>query len=158
VPIRLLRRERSAALSRPRLEPRRRYAGLRPLALSMLGSRAMDFTTAYLDYEALTAQLRAWAKEHPSLVRLESIARTEEGRDLHLLIIGPDPDRARPTVWVDGNMHAGELCGSNVALQIAHDMLRIHLGESGKGLHQLPPHVLETLRELRFYIVPRMSP
>jgi hypothetical protein len=113
------------------------------------------FTREYLDHQKLTAQLHAWAEEHPSLVRVESIARTGEGRDVWLLTLGPDPDRARPTVWIDGNMHAGEVCGSSVALAIAHDVLRIHLGQT---VHGLPPHLLEVIREVRFMILPRMSP
>ena len=48
-----------------------------------------------------------------------------------LLTLGPDPDRARPSAWVDGNMHASELAGSSVALSIAEDVLRLHLGPKG---------------------------
>ena len=115
------------------------------------------FRTRYLDYDELTAQVRAWASAHPDIVRLESIGKTAEGRELWLLTIGPEPDRVRPGVWVDGNMHAVELCGSSAALAIAEDAIRLHT-HPGEELHGLPLHVRERLRGVLFYVLPRMSP
>lgn len=99
--------------------------------------------------------VRGWAERWPDIVRLESVAKTPEGRDVWLLTIGPEPDRTRPAVWVDGNMHATEVCGSSVALAIAEDVIRLHLGET---THGLAPAMVETLREVLFYVMPRMSP
>ncbi len=115
------------------------------------------FRSAYLDYEALTRIVRGWADAHPEVVRLESLATTREGREVWLLTIGPDPDRVRPAVWVDGNMHASELAGSSVALAIAEDAIRLHTGEGTPG-HGLPAHVLDRLRDVLFYVCPRVSP
>ena len=69
--------------------------------------------------------------------------------------IGPDPDRIRPAVWADGNVHAGELAGSSVALSIAEDALRMHLEPDALDL---PAPMLARLRDVLFYIVPRISP
>ena len=80
--------------------------------------RAM-FRTRYLDYAELSKQVGDWAARHPDFVRLSSLGKTAEGRDIPLLVIGRDPDDIRPAVWVDGNMHASELCGSSAALGIA---------------------------------------
>ncbi len=115
-----------------------------------------DFRNHYLDYAELTATLKGWAKAYPDFARLESIGRTEEGRDIHLLTIGPEPDRIRPAVWLDGNMHAAELCGSSVALAIAEDMLRLHA--EGEAPNDLPAVVCDVLRDVLFYVVPRISP
>jgi Zinc carboxypeptidase len=123
---------------------------MRPLADASLG-----FRNAYLDHERLSAQLRNWAEIYPGLCRLQSIAKTPEGRDVWLLAIGPDPDRIRPAVWVDGNMHAAELAGSSVALAIAEDALRLHVAP---GSIDLPAPILERLRDVLFYVVPRVSP
>src|SRR5688500_3692401 len=116
------------------------------------------FRDHYLHYDELRSQLRAWAEAFPQLCRVQSIGTSEEGRDLWLLIIGPDPDRIRPAVWVDGNMHAVELAGSSVALAIAEDMLRLHLGADPATLHALGADAAATLREVLFYVLPRMSP
>jgi hypothetical protein len=112
------------------------------------------FRSKYLDYAELTAQLAAWARAHPDFVRVTTLGKSAEGRDIPLMTIGRDPDNHRPATWVDANMHATELCGSSVALAIAEDVIRIHEG----GKSSLPPHMQETLREALFYVVPRMSP
>lgn len=122
---------------------------------SLLRSLPNNFRTTYLNYEALTAQLETWAAEYPSLVRLERLGTTPEHRAQWLLVIGPEPDRVRPAAWIDGNMHASELAGSNVALALAEDVLRLHVEGN---VHGLPPAVAERLREVLFYVVPRISP
>ncbi|MDB4952898.1 MAG: peptidase carboxypeptidase [Myxococcales bacterium] len=120
-----------------------------------LADLSLGFRHAYLDHERLTAQLEAWKTEYPALVRVSSIARTPEGRDVWLVTVGPEPDRIRPAVWADGNVHAAELAGSSVALAIAEDALRLHLAPDSLDLAK---PVIERLREILFYIVPRVSP
>ncbi len=113
------------------------------------------FRSSYPTYDELTAQLEAWARAYPSFCQLTSLGSTPEGRSQWLLTVGPEPERLRPAAWVDGNLHALELAGSCVALAIAEDMLALHVeGET----HGLPAPVSERLREVLFYIVPRISP
>ncbi|MCK8514786.1 M14 family metallopeptidase [Methylonatrum kenyense] len=115
------------------------------------------FTETYLDYQALTAQLQQWADTYPDVVRLESLTRTPEGRDVWLLVVGPDPDRQRPGVWIDGNMHGAELAGSSVALAIAEAAIDLH-HPPGPLDAALPAHLLDWLTDVLFYVCPRISP
>lgn len=115
------------------------------------------FRQRFLSHQEITEQLEAWARAFPDFVRLQSIGTTLEGRPLHLLTIGPEPNRERPSVWVDGNMHATELSGSSVALAIAEDFIRLH-AEPDFDAHALPPHVRDLLRGVRVYVVPRVCP
>ena len=124
-------------------------------ALALLDSLSAGFRTRYLRYDALQAQLDAWVSAFPQLARLERIGTTPEGRALHVLVIGVEPERRRPSVWVDGNMHATEVCGSSVALAIAEDVLRIHLGGDARGL---PAPAAARVREVLFHVLPRLSP
>lgn len=116
---------------------------------------SLGFRSAYLDHERITAQLRAWAEAFPALCRVTSLGKTPEGRDLWLAVIGRDPDATRPAVWVGGNIHAAELAGSSVALAIAEDALRSHLEPETLDL---PPAVIARLRDVLFYVVPRITP
>jgi hypothetical protein len=115
------------------------------------------FRERYPSYDEMTETLRAWAAAHPSFVRLGSLGQTPEGRELWLLTIGPEPDRIRPALWVDGNMHASELAGSCVALAVADDLVRAHA--SGAAIVDLPEHVAAILRDdILVYVMPRMCP
>ncbi|MGE5093742.1 MAG: M14 family metallopeptidase [Betaproteobacteria bacterium] len=133
------------------------------------------FRNKYLDYAELTQQLEAWQRAHPGFVKVSSIGKSAEGRDIPLVTIGRDPDEARPAVWVDGNMHATELCGSSVALAIAEDVIGLHAGQAGPrpralvakgdpsasgagGGEPLAPHMVEALKAVTFYVLPRISP
>lgn len=127
--------------------------------ISRLDSLSKGFRARYLKYDDLVAQMRAWCDAFPSLCRMESLGETPEGRPLWLLTVGPEPDRARPSVWVDGNMHASEVAGSSVALGLAEDALRLHLDPSDDSdFLSLPGHTLAALRAVRWFILPRMSP
>lgn len=116
------------------------------------------FRTQYLDYQQLHDQLSAWARDYPEFVTLSSIGRSALGRDIPLLTIGHDPARVRPAVWIDGNMHATEVCGSSVALALAEDIIGIYQGRDLAGGKPLPAHMAQTIRGTLFYVVPRISP
>lgn len=125
--------------------------------MARLDSLSRGFRNKYLSFDELTAQLMAWSEAFPRFVRLRSIGESPDGRPLWLLTIGPDPDRTRPSAWVDGNMHATELCGSSVSLAIAEDIIRLHV-EPESTVHGLPASVTARLREVIVHVLPRMSP
>ncbi len=114
------------------------------------------FRNAYLDDAALTAQLRAWADAFPAIAHLASLGRTPEGREVWMLTIGAEPERVRPAIWIDGNMHASEVAGSSVALAIAEDVLAVHL--EAPLPFAMAPQLRRIVKDSLFYVVPRISP
>jgi len=123
-----------------------------------LEAMSVGFRSKYVTYEELTRQVRAWADGYPDFVRLRTLGRTPEGREIWLLKIGQRPDGEGPAAWIDGNMHACELAGSSVALAIAEDALR-NLVCPDAPLHDLPAHIAALVREdVTFYVLPRMCP
>jgi hypothetical protein len=118
---------------------------------------AAPFRHRYLRHAEIEAQLAAWAASDPAFVRVVEIGKSREGRALSVLVIGREPDRRRPAVWVDGNMHATELSGSSVALAIAEDVIALHRDPRACP-SGLSADAAAALREVVFYVLPRMSP
>lgn len=70
--------------------------------------------------------LEAWAKAFPNLTKLYSIGETIKGTALMVLEIsnkGTGEAHTKPAYYYDGNIHAGELTGAEVALHYAWHLL-----------------------------------
>ena len=116
------------------------------------------FRSRYLKHDELTRVLESWALSYPEAMKLESLAKSEEGRDVWLVTIGRDPNRTRPAVWLDANIHASELTGSSVALAVIESLLCAY-SDPAAELSDLPAHLRELLlSDVLFYVMPRMCP
>jgi murein tripeptide amidase MpaA len=106
----------------------------------------------YYRYEELTRILHAYAEEYPQLVRIESIGKSYEGRDIWLLTVtnfATGPAEEKPALWVDGNIHASEVSPSSACLYLIHRLTREY-GSNEKITRCLDTRV--------FYICPRVNP
>lgn len=100
----------------------------------------------YLNFEELSAWVRQAAADFPRWVRLSSLGDSYEGRPLWLLTVTDwetGTDRERSALWVDGNLHASELSGTNACLHLLLQLVQQHQ---------------DLLGEVAFYIVPRLCP
>jgi murein tripeptide amidase MpaA len=106
----------------------------------------------YYRYDELTRILHAFAEEYPQLVRIESIGKSYEGRDIWLLTVtnfATGPAEEKPALWVDGNIHASEVSPSSACLYLIHRLTREY------GSHEKITRCLDTRA---FYICPRVNP
>ena len=99
----------------------------------------------------LTRLLFDYADALPGLVRVDSIGKSHEGRDIWLVTVtnsvtGPAEDK--PALWVDGNIHAAELTASTACLYFLHQLAT---GTDDPKLR----HLLDTRT---VYICPRLNP
>ena len=106
----------------------------------------------YYRYADLTAILKAYAAEYPHLVRLGSIGKSYEGRDIWLVTLteyasGEPADK--PALWVDGNIHASEVSPSSACLYLIEKLVK------GFGSDD---SVTRSLQTRVFYVCPRISP
>jgi Zinc carboxypeptidase len=115
------------------------------------------FLKDYVRYDELTRTLEGWARDHPEFIHLSSLAKTEYGRDIWLLEVGKDPDRHRPAICIDGNMHSAELLGTNAALCIAQELVHLHCGQR-EVCDRWPRSIQESALEGLYYIIPCVTP
>jgi murein tripeptide amidase MpaA len=100
----------------------------------------------------LGALLAAYAEARPQLVQRSSIGKSHEGRDIWLVTLtntATGPHDEKPALWVDGNIHAGELLASTACLYYLHQLL------SGHGSDPQITHLLDTRT---IYLCPRLNP
>ena len=106
----------------------------------------------FYKYNELTRLLKAYAKEYPNLIRLESIGKSHEGRDVWLVTatnFKSGEDAEKPAFWVDGNIHASEVTASAAALYLIHTLVT---------KYKKDVNVTRALDTRAFYIVPRVNP
>ena len=105
----------------------------------------------YYTYPELTEALQTLVKNHPDLLAMESICKSEKGRDVWALTLTQkqtgDP-LAKPAFYIDANTHAGEVTGSMAALHTL-DVLCTNYGEDAQ--------LTRLADTLTFYVIPRIS-
>ena len=103
------------------------------------------FPNGYLDHSGLTDALKRASETHPELVRVESLAKSREGRDVWVVAIGKGPKDApaKPSILVVANLEADHVVGSQVALGLVEKLT----GTDPK-----------TLDGRTIYVVPRLNP
>lgn len=106
----------------------------------------------YHDYDQITRFCNDLAKAYPDLVKVESIGKSYEGRDIWVLHITDyktgTPDR-KPGFYIDGNIHANELQCTEVSLYTAW-----YLAESFGHVE----FINQLLKDKVFYIAPTINP
>jgi murein tripeptide amidase MpaA len=103
-------------------------------------------------YPELTGFLKEYAKEYSDFIRLESIGKSNEGRDVWLVTVTnfkTGSDTEKPAFWVDGNIHASEVTTSVAAMYLIHSLVSNYKKDAS---------TTRALDTRAFYIVPRVNP
>jgi murein tripeptide amidase MpaA len=106
----------------------------------------------YYRYDEMTELLRAFEREFPALIRIESIGTSHEGRDIWLATVTNTDTGApedKPAFWCDGNIHASEVSASTSVLYLINKLC------TGYGNDD---EVTRSLDTRTFYLVPRLNP
>lgn len=102
----------------------------------------------YYNYQEITDILHEYAEQFPRYVKLSSIGKTTENREMWLLTVSDteagDPDE-KPAYFTVGHVHAGEVTGCMCSMYLA-DVL-VHNTEEEE--------IAALLRNSTFYIMPR---
>jgi murein tripeptide amidase MpaA len=104
----------------------------------------------YYRYEELTGLLRAFESEFPNLVKISSIGKSHEGRDIWLATVTADGnDQDKPAFWCDGNIHASEVSASTSVLYLINKLCTKYKADDS---------ITRALETRAFYLVPRLNP
>jgi hypothetical protein len=116
------------------------------LALSV-GAAAQPAIDGYADYEAYRRQVAEL--DDVENVAVRSLARTQGGREVFLVVLGRgEPDR-KPALLIVGNVHAPHLVGAELALRVARSLaLKARSDEPTRKL----------LDRFTLYVIPRPNP
>lgn len=105
----------------------------------------------YYKYDELIAFLQSMADAYPTLINVEMIGKSYEGRDIPIAMVtnhGSGPVLEKPGYWVDANTHAGEVTGSAVALYTIYYLLTRY-GQDDQVTRLLDGYVV--------YVLPRIT-
>ena len=106
----------------------------------------------YYNYDGITEICKKLAAAHPDLVKLGSIGKSYQGREMWVLTV-TDFKRGKPEekpgFYLDGNIHSNEIQGTEMALYTAW-----YLAESFPTVE----HIKALLGDKVFYIVPTINP
>jgi murein tripeptide amidase MpaA len=106
----------------------------------------------YYRYKELSELLSGFAAAYPELAEMGTTGKSYEGRDVYVMSLTNKKTGAandKPAMYIDGNMHAGEVTGSMVCLYIINHLLT----QYGKD-----PQVTRLMDTRAFYISPRVNP
>ncbi|MDP2859595.1 MAG: M14 family metallopeptidase [Bacillota bacterium] len=106
----------------------------------------------FYQYDEILAFLKQAAGEYPGFADLSVVGKSYEGRDIWCITItnkATGPHNEKPAMYIDGNIHAGEVTGSHVAMYTIKQLLETY------GTDPQVTHLLDTRT---FYIIPRVNP
>lgn len=106
----------------------------------------------YFLHSELTELLQAYAAAYPQFASLASIGRSHQGREVWALTLTNQvtgPAEHKPAMYIDGNIHAGEVTGSAACVYLIDYLL---------SRYQDDPAVQQLLDSRTFYILPRVNP
>ncbi len=106
----------------------------------------------YYNYAGITDFCKKLAAAHPDLVKVSSIGKSYQGRELWLLTVTDfkkGKHEEKPGFYLDGNIHSNEIQGTEFAMYAAW-----YLAENFKDID----FVKELLADRVFYIVPSINP
>lgn len=105
----------------------------------------------YYDYQEIEKFLDHFCENYPELIEVKTNCLSEENRRQFVVTISNrntgDPDK-KPALYIDGNIHAGEVTSSMAALHTIDYLLSNHDDEEIAAL----------LENNTVYVIPRVSP
>jgi len=111
----------------------------------------MDFNRYFTNKE-LTETIDRWISSYPTLITVDEIGKSYEGRPLRLITVTNQQtgaDQNKPAIWIDANIHATEIAGTTTSMRLVYTLI------SEYDKDEKIRHLLDTSV---YYILPRANP
>ncbi len=102
----------------------------------------------YRDYNTMTRHLESVVKESKNLLKLSSIAKTHNDRDVWLVTVSIDHDRRKPALLIAGGLEPADIAGSELCTIFLDSLVAAAQTDSIKML----------LQKATLYVIPRANP
>uniref|UniRef100_X1Z8H5 Peptidase M14 domain-containing protein n=1 Tax=Capitella teleta TaxID=283909 RepID=X1Z8H5_CAPTE len=86
------------------------------------GQEVRDLVGEYGDFNEIMRWIEAKQSSHPSLIHLQDIGRSYEGRSMRLVRIG-SRGRNKPAIWIDSGIHAREWIAPATSIYIMNELI-----------------------------------
>lgn len=105
----------------------------------------------YPTHEEITAKLQEFAAKFPAIVKLTSIGKSVQGRDLWMLKISDNvnTDEVEPEFKYISSMHGDEITGRELTIRLVDDMLKNYGSDA---------QITDLINNTELYIMPSMNP
>lgn len=107
----------------------------------------------YLNNDELVAFLKLMSVQHPQFFDFETIGKSSLGEDIYLVTLTDKEYKhhsEKPAFWIDANIHASEVTGTQGVLFFIERFL--------DSSHQQATTHKELLKKMTYYLIPRFSP
>ncbi|MBL7543215.1 MAG: hypothetical protein JNL11_05335 [Bdellovibrionaceae bacterium] len=107
----------------------------------------------YLNNEELLQFLKSYKEQHGRYFDFESIGKSSLGEDIYLITLTDKECKhhsEKPAFWIDANIHASEVTGTQGALFFVERFLDVKHEQA--SVHK------ELMKKMTYYILPRFSP
>ncbi len=121
-------------------------------AQQQIPSRVDISWNQYYDYDEITQIIHELVKAYPELLTLESLGKSEQGREMWLITLNnPKTGEAdeKPAMYIDGNVHGNEIQAAETVLYSIW-----YLTKSYGEVEQLT----ELIDRVSFYFLPMQNP
>lgn len=123
-----------------------------PAPAQQIPSRVDIAWNRYYDYDETTELLRKLVDAYPELLSLQSLGRSEQGREMWLVTLNnpaTGTDTEKPAMWIDGNIHGNEVQATETVVYSIW-----YLTKSYGKVAQLT----ELIDRTAFYFLPMVNP
>ena len=121
-------------------------------SLTLTGAEVKLSFDHFYNHAEMTAALKALQKANPQFMKLISLGKSYQGREIWAVILNnakTGPAEHKSGFYIDGNIHGNEIQGTEVALYAIWYLLKNY------GKTELATRLLD---ERAFYIIPTMNP